>query len=53
MWWKLAAGAAAGLVVGHFVVPGYWLWLVVGVVAGYLAETFNRRRKGRTVAAGH
>jgi len=35
MWWKLAAGAAAGLVVGHFVVPGYWLWLVVGVVAGY------------------
>lgn len=44
MWWKLAAGAVLGLVVGHFVVPGYALWVVVGLVLGYLAEIYAQRR---------
>lgn len=51
MWWKLAAGAVAGLVVGHFVVPGYWLWVVIGVIAGYLAEVYARRKKGQSVSS--
>lgn len=44
MWWKIALGAAAGLVVGHFVVPGYWLWVVAGIVLGYAAEAYGRRK---------
>jgi|GEM_PF-1083449 len=51
MWWKLAVGAVAGLVVGHFVAPGYWLWVVVGVVAGYLVEAYGRKKKGAQVTA--
>lgn len=45
MWWKLAAGAVLGLVVGHFVVPGYALWVVVGLVLGYGAEVLAQRKK--------
>lgn len=51
MWWKLAAGAVVGLVVGHFVVPGYALWLVVGVVAGYLVEAYQQRKKRQQMSA--
>jgi len=43
MWWKLLIGAIVGLLVGHFVTPGYWLWVIVGLVAGYLAELWAQR----------
>lgn len=52
MWWKLAVGAVAGLIVGHFVTPGYALWVVVGIVAGYLVETYNQRQKRQEVSTG-
>lgn len=45
MWIKLAIGAIVGLVVGYFVAPGYALWVVVGILAGYLVELWTQRRK--------
>lgn len=47
MWWKIAVGAAVGAVVGAFVPPGYALWIVVGVVGGYLAETLTQRARAK------
>ncbi|NLJ75238.1 MAG: hypothetical protein GX331_09640 [Firmicutes bacterium] len=38
MWIKIAVGAVLGLIVGHFVPPGYALWVVLGVIGGYLVE---------------
>lgn len=52
MWWKLAAGAVLGLVIGHFVAPGYALWIVVGIVAGYLVEAIQQRKKRREATPG-
>jgi len=49
MWWKVGAGAVAGLVVGYFVAPGYALWVVVGVVVGYLAHILLERKGKREV----
>lgn len=44
MWIKLAIGAIIGLIVGYFVPPGYALWVVLGVVGGYLVELFMGRK---------
>lgn len=43
MWARMAVGALVGLAVGHFLAPGYAMWLTVGVVAGYLAELWTER----------
>ncbi|HEX6972543.1 MAG TPA: hypothetical protein VF234_10015 [Limnochordia bacterium] len=43
MWLKVAIGAVCGLVVGHFVEPGYPLWVVLGVAGGYGADWWSRR----------
>lgn len=48
VWLKLAVGAAVGLAVGHIVSPGYWLWLVIGVLAAFGAEVWVQR--GREAA---
>lgn len=45
MWSRMAVGAVIGLAVGHFVQPGYALWLIVGVSAGYAAEVWVERAK--------
>lgn len=51
MWWKLAVGAVLGLVAGHFIAPGYALWVVVGLVLGYGAEVWSERRKKQKASA--
>ncbi len=38
MWVKLVIGAVAGLIIGHFVTPGYALWVVLGIIFGYLVD---------------
>lgn len=43
MWIKLIIGALAGLVVGHFVTPGYALWVVVGIIVGFLADLLTKK----------
>lgn len=52
MWIKLAIGAIVGLILGYFLAPGYALWVVVGIVAGYLVELFTQRRKSKQKAQG-
>jgi len=53
MWTKLALGALIGLVLGYFLAPGYGLWVVLGVIGGYLAELWTqKRRKGEGSRAG-
>ncbi len=52
MWIKLAIGAIVGLVLGYFLAPGYALWVVVGIVAGYLVELFTQRRKSKQKVQG-
>ena len=52
MWIKLAIGAIVGLVLGYFLPPGYALWVVVGIVAGYLVELLTQRRKSKQKAQG-
>lgn len=41
MWIKLLAGAVLGFIVGHFVAPGYPLWVILGIIAGYLLELWT------------
>ncbi len=41
MWIKLVIGAIAGLVVGHFVTPGYALWVLLGIILGYIVDIFT------------
>lgn len=51
MWIKLAVGAVVGLGLGHFFAPGYAFWVVLGVIAGYLADVWvNKRQKQRDEA---
>ncbi len=44
MWWKLLIGGILGLLVGHYVTPGYWLWVIIGLVLGYLVEVWTERQ---------
>jgi len=45
MWAKIAAGAVVGFVIGSFAAPGLTLWMTVGVLAGYAADAWTRRRR--------
>lgn len=47
MWPKVAIGAVAGLLVGHFVEPGYALWVVLGVAGGYGVDWWTKRAPSR------
>lgn len=38
MWIKLVIGAVAGLLVGHWVAPGYAVWTVIGIIIGALVD---------------
>ncbi|HHV93346.1 MAG TPA: hypothetical protein GXX47_02275 [Firmicutes bacterium] len=51
MWWKLLIGAVIGLAIGHFAAPGYWFWVVIGLIAGCLAELWAKRRESSGGAA--
>ena len=44
MWWKLLVGGILGLLVGHYVAPGYWLWVIIGLILGYLGQVWADRR---------
>lgn len=43
VWLKIIIGAAAGLIVGHWVPPGYAVWALIGVVLGALADIVLNR----------
>lgn len=45
MWIKLLGGAVLGFIVGYFVPPGYPLWVILGVIAGYLWELWVSKEK--------
>lgn len=45
MWINLVVGAILGLVVGHFAPPGYALWVIIGLVAGYLVHLWQASQK--------
>ena len=47
MWWRVAAGAAAGLAIGSFAPPGEALWVAAGVILGYAAGAVQWRLKAR------
>lgn len=38
MWVKILVGAVAGLIVGHWVEPGYAIWVVVGIILGVVVD---------------
>ncbi len=42
MWVKLVIGAIAGLVVGHWVTPGYAVWALIGIILGALVDLVMR-----------
>lgn len=44
VWWKLLVGGILGLLVGQYVAPGYWLWVIVGLVLGYLGQVWADKR---------
>lgn len=44
MWWKLAIGGLAGLLVGSVAPAGYALWIALGIVAGYAVDAWQRKR---------
>lgn len=45
MWIKLAIGAIVGLVLGHFLAPGYGLWVVLGIIGGYVVDVILKKRE--------
>ncbi|HOB08084.1 MAG: hypothetical protein WAP20_05255 [Limnochordia bacterium] len=46
MWVKLVIGAALGLIVGHWVAPGYAAWVLLGMALGALTDiVINRMRR--------
>lgn len=47
MWGRMAIGAVVGLIVGHFIAPGYAPWLVIGVSLGYLTTVGLERAAQR------
>lgn len=49
MWLKLAIGAIIGLIVGHFVAPGYSFWLIIGVLAAFGAEVWATRSRESSI----
>ena len=34
-----------------FVAPGYWLWVIIGLIVGYLAELWAKRGENTGEAA--
>lgn len=42
MWVKLVIGAIAGLIIGHWVAPGYAVWAITGIILGGLVELVVR-----------
>ncbi|HHT36876.1 MAG: hypothetical protein ACE3NC_03640 [Candidatus Wallacebacter cryptica] len=38
MWVKIVIGAIVGLVVGHWVPPGYAVWVLIGIILGALLD---------------
>lgn len=44
MWWKLAIGGLAGLLIGSVAPAGYALWIALGIVAGYAVDAWQHRR---------
>lgn len=51
MWIKLAVGAVVGLGLGYLFAPGYAFWVVLGIIAGYLADVWVNKRKKEQNAA--
>jgi len=47
MWWRVAAGAAAGLAIGSIAPPGEGLWVAAGAALGYAAGALHRWLKRR------
>lgn len=35
-------GAAAGVIIGHIIPPGYFFWFIVGAVGGFLLQKYHR-----------
>ena len=52
MWWKLLIGGIIGLGIGHYVIPGYWLWVIVGLVAGYFSQVWVDKKATGTKKEG-
>jgi uncharacterized membrane protein YoaK (UPF0700 family) len=38
VWVKIVIGAIVGLVVGHWVPPGYAVWVLIGIILGALLD---------------
>lgn len=53
MWARMAIGALVGLVIGHFTQPGYAMWIVLGITAGYAAEVWAQRSLERKERASN
>lgn len=43
VWWKMALGGAVGLAVGSLTEPGYAMWILLGVVTGYLWDIWGKK----------
>ncbi len=38
MWVKIIIGAIAGLIIGHWISPGYAVWALIGIIIGALLD---------------
>lgn len=52
MWWRLLIGGILGLLVGHYLAPGYWLWVIIGLILGYLVDVWTERQSKAGKAQG-
>lgn len=48
MWLKILIGAVAGLIVGHWVEPGYAVWVLIGIIVGALLDVLLQKRSQST-----